>query len=169
MSPVHLRSRAARTGRVGDGDRRHRGDRVGVVVDIVRVGSEEIESSYRNNVAAALARVIGPLTPPVPTGMCRTLTASPRLLENGRSSVVRVTARNRLGRPLAGLPVRARGAGVRTEATTDARGIARFAMSPTRGRSGGLLREPQRGRSDGAALPDAARRPGGARDEQVTG
>ena len=30
---------------------------VGVVVDIVRVGSEEIESNYRNNVAAALARV----------------------------------------------------------------------------------------------------------------
>ena len=39
---------------------------VGVVVDIVRVGSEEIESNYRNNVAAALARVIGPLTPPAP-------------------------------------------------------------------------------------------------------
>ena len=37
---------------------------VGVVVDIVRVGSEEIESNYRNNVAAALARVIGPLRPP---------------------------------------------------------------------------------------------------------
>ena len=37
---------------------------VGVVVDIVRVGSEEIESNYRNNVAGALARVIGPFTPP---------------------------------------------------------------------------------------------------------
>ena len=37
---------------------------VGVVVDIVRVGSEEIESNYRNNVAGALARVIGPFRPP---------------------------------------------------------------------------------------------------------
>ena len=38
--------------------------RVGLVVDIVRVGSEEQESSYRNNVAAAVARVVGPPTPP---------------------------------------------------------------------------------------------------------
>ena len=37
---------------------------VGVVVNIVRVWSEEIESNYRNNVAAALARVVGPFRPP---------------------------------------------------------------------------------------------------------
>ena len=41
-----------------------------VVVDIVRVGSEEIESNYRNNVAAALARVIGPFTPAGPPKRC---------------------------------------------------------------------------------------------------
>ncbi len=34
---------------------------VGVVVDIVRAASEEPESNYANNIAAALARVIGPL------------------------------------------------------------------------------------------------------------
>ena len=89
---------------------------VGVVVDIVRVGSEEIESNYRNNVAAALARVIGPLTPPAPTNVCRTLTAAPRVLQSGRSSVVRLTARNRLGKPLANVAVRARGAGVDMQA-----------------------------------------------------
>ena len=32
---------------------------VGVVVDIVRVSSEEQESNYRNNVAAAIAQVVG--------------------------------------------------------------------------------------------------------------
>jgi uncharacterized repeat protein (TIGR01451 family) len=105
---------------------------VGVVVDIVRVGSEEVESNYRNNVAAALARVTGPLTPPVGLGICRTLTAEPRLLRSGRASVVRVTARNRLGRPLANYVVQARGAGVDGTARTDRRGVARFAMSPDR-------------------------------------
>jgi hypothetical protein len=105
---------------------------VGVVVDVVRVGSEEIESNYRNNVAAALARVNGPLTPPAGLGICRTLTAEPRFLRSGRSSVVRVTARDRLGRALANHVVRARGAGVDARARTDRRGVARFAMSPDR-------------------------------------
>ena len=47
---------------------------VGVVVDIVRVGSEEVESNYRNNVAAALAHVI---TPPIQLNACRALTVEP--------------------------------------------------------------------------------------------
>jgi hypothetical protein len=106
--------------------------RVGVVANIVRVGSEEPESNYRNNVAAALARVIGPLTPPVPARTCRTLTAEPRVLESRRSSTVRVTARNRLGRPLAGVPVRARGAGVDVRASTGADGVARLVVTPRR-------------------------------------
>ena len=106
--------------------------RVGLVVDIVRVGSEEDESSYRNNVAAALARVIGPLSPPAPAGVCRTLAAAPRILRSGRASIVLVTARNRLGRPLRRVAVHARGAGVQQTALTDARGTARFALMPTR-------------------------------------
>jgi hypothetical protein len=103
---------------------------VGVVVDIARVGSEEIESNYRNNVAAALARVIGPLLPPTGLNVCRTLTASPRALQAGRSSVVRVTARNRLGKPIPRVVVRARGPGVDKRATTDAQGVARLAIMP---------------------------------------
>jgi hypothetical protein len=103
---------------------------VGVAVDVVRVGSEEIESNYRNNVAAALARVIGPLTPPSPATACRTLTASPRGLESGRTSIVRVTARNRLGKPLQGVAVRARGPGVDARATTADDGVARLTVTP---------------------------------------
>ncbi len=106
--------------------------RVGVVVDIVRVGSEEIEANYRNNVAAALARVIGPLTPPVGLDICRTLAAEPRLLQSGRSSVVLVTARNRLGKPLRSYLVHARGAGVNVRARTNRQGVARFTMAPSR-------------------------------------
>jgi len=105
---------------------------VGVVVDIVRVGSEEVESNYRNNVAAALARVIGPLKPPTAQNICLALTAEPRALEKGRSSVVRVTARNRLGRPVGGLQVRARGATVDKQARTDRQGVVRFSVTPAR-------------------------------------
>jgi hypothetical protein len=105
---------------------------VGPVVDMVRVGSEEIESNYRNNVAAALARVIGPFQPPTGLGICRTLTAAPGALESGRSSVVRLTARNRRGRPLAGLVVRAFGAGVNQRARTDRHGNARLTVLPQR-------------------------------------
>jgi hypothetical protein len=103
---------------------------VGPVVDIVRIGSEEVETNYRNNVAAALVRVIGPFRPPSDLHRCRTLTAAPTALEAGRSSVVRVRARNRRGNPVPLLYVRARGAGVELLARTDRRGYARFMMLP---------------------------------------
>jgi hypothetical protein len=45
---------------------------------------------------------------------------------------VRVVARDRLGRPIAQLRVRARGSKVRQEARTDGRGVARFTLSPAR-------------------------------------
>ena len=66
---------------------------VGPIVDIVRVGSEEQESNYRNNVASAIAQVVGPFTPPAADNRCSTLVAEPRALQSGRSSVVRLTAR----------------------------------------------------------------------------
>ena len=105
---------------------------VGIVANVVRVGSEEVESNYRNNVAAAIARVIGPFRPPPGGNMCRILTAEPSALQAGRRSVVRVTARNRRGQPLSGLAIRARGAGVNLVARTDRSGVARITMLPTR-------------------------------------
>jgi uncharacterized repeat protein (TIGR01451 family) len=105
---------------------------VGTVVDIVRVGSEEQESNYRNNVAAALVRVVGPLTPPRMRNRCDTLVAEPRALQSGRSSVVRLTARNRLGRPVAGVRVLVRGPGIDRRVVTDRRGVARVAVLPPR-------------------------------------
>ena len=44
--------------------------------------------------------------------------------------MVRVTARNRMGKPLSGVSVRALGAGVARRALTDANGIARFSVTP---------------------------------------
>jgi uncharacterized repeat protein (TIGR01451 family) len=105
---------------------------VGVVVDIVRVGSEEQESNYRNNVAAAVAHVIGPLTPPAGLARCDTLTIAPRILQSGRSSVVVLTARNRYGQPLGGFRVHVRGPGVDTTVRTDRRGTVRRTVLPSR-------------------------------------
>jgi uncharacterized repeat protein (TIGR01451 family) len=122
----------------------------GVVANIVRVSSEEPESNYRNNVAAAIAQVVGRLAPPVSRQRCATLTVSPRVLQNRRSSVVLLTALDGRGRPLAGMRVRARGPGVDTTVTTDRRGTVRRTVLPgraglffftglPRGRTGGGL------------------------------
>ena len=105
---------------------------VGTVVNIVRVGSEEIESNYRNNVAAAVARVVGRTRVLGAIAGCRTLTAAPPALEARRTSTVRLEARNRLGKAVAGLVVRAAGAGVRLRARTDRQGVARMEMTPSR-------------------------------------
>jgi uncharacterized repeat protein (TIGR01451 family) len=107
-----------------------RATQVGEVVNCVRVGSEEIESDYLDNTACALLRVIGD-QPPV-LDRCRSLVASPRLLRAGRESVVLTVARDLLGRPLAGVRVLARGAGVEAKSRTNARGVARFAFTPAR-------------------------------------
>ena len=104
---------------------------VGVVVDVVRVGSEEVESTYRNNVAAALARVVGPFVPPTGLDVCRTLTAAPTALQAGRSSIVRLRALNRRGEPLPNLVVHARGPGVAQRARTDRRGFAKIPLLAT--------------------------------------
>ena len=106
--------------------------RIGPVVDIVRVGSEEIESNYHNNVASALVRVVGAFRPPKLPTVCRTLTAAPRVLQAERTSAVLLTARNPLGRPLVGFPVRVRGGGIMARGRTNRHGIARMTIAPTR-------------------------------------
>jgi len=55
-----------------------------------------------------------------------------RCTAGGRESVVLATARNLLGRPLAGVLIRARGAGVNYLARTNQRGIARFIFTAPR-------------------------------------
>ena len=100
--------------------------RVGPIVNIVRVWSEEKESNYRNNIAVAIVNVVAPFS----VNRCHTLVAEPRALQSGRSSVVRLTARNALGRPAAGISVRARGAGVDRRVVTNGQGVARVTVTP---------------------------------------
>ncbi len=166
MQAVHLQPRSCGSGRLGDGhcgDRGNGGRRSSS--NIVRVSSEEVESNYRNNVAAAVARVIGPLTPPVALRVCRTLTAEPRALQSGRSSVVRVTARNRVGKPLGGISVRVIGTGVNLRAITNAAGDRAVHGRPAK-RSASCIFVGGRpiDREPAFAVPHAARRPRGEPD-----
>jgi hypothetical protein len=108
---------------------------VGRVANVVRVFSEEQESDDLNNVAAALVRITrrptaGAVKAAVANGACNTLTASPRLLLAGRTSLVLTAARSNVGRPLPGVRVLMDGDGIRQQALTNRRGIARFAVTP---------------------------------------
>jgi hypothetical protein len=104
--------------------------RIGAILNVVRVGSEEQKSDYLNNTASALVRVVGPLRPPPPqNAVCRTLAAAARALLAGQPLIVLTTARNRFGAPVAGVTVHARGPGISQRARTNARGLARFTVT----------------------------------------
>ena len=113
---------------------------IGKVLNVVRVSSEEQESDYLNNTASALVRITAPpkktaakaIKGAALSAACSTLVAQPHHLQAGGTSLVLARARNRYGRPLRGLGVRAFGLGFDEQARTDAQGIARFSLTPTR-------------------------------------
>ena len=88
--------------------------------------------------AAALVRVTAPIKEAAASAVkgvavsraCSTVVAQPRTLQVSRTSIVLTTARNRYGKPLRSLTVRALGPGINEQARTDSRGIARFALTP---------------------------------------
>jgi hypothetical protein len=114
---------------------------IGSLANTVRVSAAEPENNYANNTASTLVRVNGPLRPP-PTARCGSLTVNPTRATVGARMVISATTRDRRGRLLAGVHVRARGAGVTARATTNADGVARLAVTPPRR---GLLRVVARG------------------------
>src|SRR5205814_9973603 len=101
---------------------------IGPILNIVRVGSEEQEANYLNNVASNLVRVIGPLRPPPPGAVCTTLGAAPRAIRADGTYLVLAIARDRFGAPVPGVTVHAQGPGVSGRAKTNARGIARVPL-----------------------------------------
>jgi uncharacterized repeat protein (TIGR01451 family) len=112
--------------------------RVGPVLNVVRVGSEEEESNYLNNTAAALVRITPPIRESVVDAAraaaaahaCKTLVVQPHVLQAGNTSIVLTTAHNPFGDPLRNRKVHALGVGINDTATTDRRGVARFALTP---------------------------------------
>jgi hypothetical protein len=129
--------------------------RVGEILNVVHVGSEEPESDYLNNTASALVRVTGPrheVEAALRAASCQTLGAAPALLRKGATSIVLTTARNSFGTPVPGVRVVARGLGIDQHARTNRRGVARFVVTPPRagilffGRAGGRLTQGARSR-----------------------
>jgi hypothetical protein len=104
---------------------------IGPILNVVRVGSEEQETNYLNNVASNLVRVIGPLRPPPSRAICATLGAAPRAIRADDTYLVVTIARNRFGAPVPGVTVHMRGPGVSGHAKTNARGVARFNVKPS--------------------------------------
>lgn len=107
------------------------GTRVGPVANTARVSADERDPNEDNNTASAVARVIGPLRPPV-VNNCRSLDVAPRALAVGRTAVVIATARNPIGGPIHRLRLHARGHSINLKRRTDARGIAIFVFTPKR-------------------------------------
>ena len=94
LPAVHLRPRSPRARRLRDRDRRHRGD-------AGRASSSTSSESARRSRSRTTATTSQPRSPRSSgrshrprRNRCDTLTAEPRALQNGRSSVVRLTARN---------------------------------------------------------------------------
>jgi hypothetical protein len=112
-----------------------RATRIGVIVNTVRVDSEEQESNYLNNTASAVVHVTGLPTAPgkvVVAYACQSLTTEPGRLHAGQTSIVLTTAKDRFGAPVPGLTVYMRGAGLDRHARTNPAGVARFVFTAHR-------------------------------------
>jgi hypothetical protein len=109
-----------------------RANTIGIVANTVQARPAETDSNPTNNTDSAVVRVIGQFAPPVVI-RCDSLTVTPRVLREGVRTIAIATARDRRGRPLEGLPVKVRGSGVDSRATTDRNGRARFTLSPRKG------------------------------------
>jgi hypothetical protein len=102
----------------------------GSITNTATVVGQQPETNTANNTATAPTLVVGPLTPPA---VCGSLTVSPRqLTANGKRQII--TARVRLdnNRPMAGARVRVTAPGVTALRRTNARGIARIPVRPTK-------------------------------------
>jgi uncharacterized repeat protein (TIGR01451 family) len=101
----------------------------GLVVNTATVTGAETDSNPADNTSSAVTRVKGPFAPPA--ARCPQLLVGQRTLAVGRRAMI--VARVRLaGRGLRGTRITVRGAGVRTGGRTNAAGIARIAVRPTR-------------------------------------
>jgi uncharacterized repeat protein (TIGR01451 family) len=103
---------------------------VGARLNTVLVSGDQPDSNPENNAASALVRVLSAFKPPLQL-RCGRLSVDRRLARAGTEMPVRADVRNVFGQPLEGTVVRARGAGQRTAARTNGRGVATLQLSPT--------------------------------------
>jgi uncharacterized repeat protein (TIGR01451 family) len=101
----------------------------GTITNTVVVVGNEPETSNADNTASAPTLVIGPLTPPA---TCLSLRATPRQLTVGKTTtiVARVLLSN--GKPFVRARVRVTAPGISRTTRTNAQGIARITVKPTK-------------------------------------
>jgi hypothetical protein len=105
---------------------------IGTIANTAQVRPAERDVNPADNTDSALVRVIGLFRPPAVT-RCDSLTVTPRVLRAGETTIAVATARDHRGHPLPGVSVKARGNGVEKSTTTDAKGRARFTLTPKAG------------------------------------
>jgi hypothetical protein len=103
----------------------------GLVTNTVTVVGKEPEANTANNQATATTLVPAPVVRKPQALVCDAVTATPKSLRVGRRAtvVVRVSAG---GKPVKGRKVIVKGAGIQKSARTNARGVARIAVTPRR-------------------------------------
>ena len=101
---------------------------VGKITNTAVVAGTQADPNTANNRASVTSTVQGPFTPP---SVCYVLTIRPRSLTVGRRTMVRVVVRER-GKPVSRVVVALRGKGIAMRGRTNAAGVARFRMKPSR-------------------------------------
>jgi uncharacterized repeat protein (TIGR01451 family) len=101
----------------------------GTITNTVVVVGNEAETSNADNTASVPTLVVGPLTPPA---TCLSLTATPRQLVVGKRATIVARVRLTNGRPFVRAQVRVTAPGINRSSRTNAQGIARIAVKPTK-------------------------------------
>jgi hypothetical protein len=101
----------------------------GTITNTVVVVGNEAETTNADNTASAPTLVIGPLTPPA---TCLSLRATPRQLTVGKRSTIVARVRLSDGQPFVRARVRVTAPGITRTTRTNAQGIARITVKPTK-------------------------------------
>jgi hypothetical protein len=104
----------------------------GMIANVATVTSSQPDRDPSNNTASTTTVVAGAFAPPT---VCDLVRVAPRSLAIGHRATIRVSVRAG-GNPLAGVVVRARGAGINASSRTGDDGVARIVVM---GRRAGIV------------------------------
>jgi uncharacterized repeat protein (TIGR01451 family) len=102
----------------------------GTILNTVMVVANEAETNNADNTATAPTLVVGVIQPPAPT--CASLTVTPRQLTVGKRTTIVARVRLSNGRPFTRARVRVVAPGITKAQLTNAQGIARITVRPTK-------------------------------------
>ena len=108
-------------------------DAAGTAVNRATAAANEEDSNTANNAAEATVVIVAPFRPPAAKpAACGSLSVSVKSLAVGKRTVVRITVRDRNGKPMRNARVLVRGGGIVASARTSAKGVMRLTLTPTK-------------------------------------